>query len=390
LNVPAAPHHATLDGWTLPLPLADSKRVVVLGDTGCRIKVPANGAGDPIQNCADEAAWPWRRIATAAARLQPDLVIHLGDYHYREYCDHPALCAPLKEKNVRIGYGWDGWDADFFSPAEPLLAVAPWIVVRGNHENCDRGGEGWMRFLSPVPYRACDNQLIKTASRSVLTTNATNPTYRVNLAGLPTLLVADNAGHEDYRAVGGSLDEVLIFKRNLKALLDLPKTEHAWLLIHKPIWYDLLDAPSQPNALQMALDNALPTNVQFVFSGHEHAFQTLNFVSTADPSRYPAGRPAQVIVGASGTQLEAFDPQSPFYEGESGRHGKERARPDSQRLYEGAAADSGVLINRYSFLLLERTSDEWHGSLRDPDGKIIGNCQLNRSHKQIACDIPGR
>jgi hypothetical protein len=89
----------------------------VIGDTGCRIKVPASGAGDPIQDCASPTDWPWPRIASAAARTQPDLVIHLGDYHYREYCDNPVLCAPLRDKGVPIGYDWAGWNADFFVPA---------------------------------------------------------------------------------------------------------------------------------------------------------------------------------------------------------------------------------------------------------------------------------
>jgi len=43
------------------------------------------------------------------------------------------------------------WNADFFDPAAPLLAVAPWIMVRGNHEDCDRAGEGWIRFLERLP-----------------------------------------------------------------------------------------------------------------------------------------------------------------------------------------------------------------------------------------------
>jgi len=36
-------------------------------------------------------------------------------------------------------------------PAAPLLAAAPWLLVRGNHESCDRAGQGWWRFLDPRP-----------------------------------------------------------------------------------------------------------------------------------------------------------------------------------------------------------------------------------------------
>ncbi len=49
------------------------------------------------------------------------------------------------------GYGWAPWNADFFAPAAPLFAAAPWVMVRGNHEDCSRAGEGWFRFLDRLP-----------------------------------------------------------------------------------------------------------------------------------------------------------------------------------------------------------------------------------------------
>ena len=54
------------------------KRIVVIGDTGCRLK------GDNVQDCNDPAQWPFAAIARLAAARHPDLVIHVGDYHYRE------------------------------------------------------------------------------------------------------------------------------------------------------------------------------------------------------------------------------------------------------------------------------------------------------------------
>ena len=49
------------------------------------------------------------------------------------------------------GDNWAVWQKDFFNPAAPLLAAAPWVLVRGNHELCDRGGHGWFRLLDPHP-----------------------------------------------------------------------------------------------------------------------------------------------------------------------------------------------------------------------------------------------
>ena len=390
LDLPASARQASIDGQTMALPRSEIRRIVVIGDTGCRIKVPANSPGDPIQDCASRADWPWPRIALAAARTQPDLVIHLGDFHYREYCDNPALCASIRDKGVVIGYDWAGWNADFFTPAKPLLAAAPWVVVRGNHENCDRGGAGWMRFLSPLPYAACGDQRYKSDSRSLLANNRTADAYRIDLDRGPSLVVADNAAHEDYRPAAATPLDVEVFQRTLRMLTAPPARADAppvWLLMHRPIWYDLLDAAAPPNALQTVLAGKLPASVEFVFAGHQHAFQTINFSPTADLANYPSGRPAQVLVGTGGTQLEAFDPQSPLYEGKVGVGGMERAQPDG-RFYAGVAAASGVVINRYGFLLLERDDQGWAARLLDPDGKAISHCRLHGERKEIACRFP--
>jgi len=391
LTLPAGTASALIDGRSIPLPKTDTRRIVVLGDTGCRIKVPADGKADPIQDCANPDAWPWQKIAAAAARTQPDLVIHVGDYHYREYCDDPERCAPLVAKGLVVSYGWTGWDADFFSPARPLLAAAPWVFVRGNHENCDRSGEGWMRFLSPLPYLACGDQRYKSASRSVLANNDTADAYRIELDSELGLIVADNAGHEDYRKASETPQDVALFRRTLATLHDAPRAQQLWLFSHRPLWYDLLGAAVQPNALQAVLHNTLPANVQLAFAGHQHAFETLNFAPDADRDHHPAGRPAQVIVGGGGSQLEALDPQSPLYESEreqgSGPGSKERAQ-HGERLYEGVAASSGILLNRYSFLLLERDAEGWAGTVLDVDGRPLSHCRLSGGKKELACSFP--
>jgi hypothetical protein len=143
-TLPATATRASVDGQSLPLPKALPSRVVILGDTGCRI-VSNFGI---FQSCDDPIAWPFERVANAAAAMRPDLVIHVGDYHYREGpCDlaHPGCFGSP------WGYGYDAWRADFFQPARALLSVAPWIVIRGNHESCNRAGQGWWRFLDRVP-----------------------------------------------------------------------------------------------------------------------------------------------------------------------------------------------------------------------------------------------
>ena len=115
-------------------------RVVVIGDTGCRIKGPtAVGssvkAGDPLQDCSDDRAWPYKRIAAAAASFNPDLILHNGDLHYREGTPAGVETPPgvagtatnedfLQAKGLTgtVTYGWAAWEEDFFKPSGPLLA----------------------------------------------------------------------------------------------------------------------------------------------------------------------------------------------------------------------------------------------------------------------------
>ena len=145
--IPAGVARATVAGRVLPLPKANPQRIVVIGDSGCRIKV----SDHVFQDCNDVATWPFPRVADTAAASAPDLVIHVGDYNYRENACPAgnAGCA-----GSPWGYGWDTWEADLFAPAAKLMAAAPWIVVRGNHESCARAGQGWWRFLDPGPLAA--------------------------------------------------------------------------------------------------------------------------------------------------------------------------------------------------------------------------------------------
>ena len=89
--IPASVTQAVIDGRVLPLRKREVRRIVVIGDTGCRM----SSFGNVFQNCNDPVAWPFRAIADAAAAWQPDLVIHVGDYHYRE-----GVC-PIGNRGLR-------------------------------------------------------------------------------------------------------------------------------------------------------------------------------------------------------------------------------------------------------------------------------------------------
>jgi hypothetical protein len=132
---------------SLPLPRREIHRIVMFGDSGCRIKKTSTEFD--LQDCNNPDAWPYEKVVTQAAKAKPDLVIHVGDYHYRE-----SQCPNTRDCGTISGYGFAPWKADFLKPSQRLFETAPWIMVRGNHEDCARAGEGWFRFLDHAPCRA--------------------------------------------------------------------------------------------------------------------------------------------------------------------------------------------------------------------------------------------
>src|ERR1700681_998698 len=155
----------------LPAPARDPQTVVVLGDTGCRIGVVT------AQSCDDPAAWPFPHIARSIAAVRPDLVVHVGDYLYREKpCPLLAHCAGSPH-----GDDAAAWYADFLTPAAPLFAAAPLVLLRGNHEECARNGTGWFRYLDPAATSAC--------------ADATDP-YEVDLGGLRIVAFDSSTAHD--------------------------------------------------------------------------------------------------------------------------------------------------------------------------------------------------
>ncbi len=132
-RVPATAAKLSSGDLALPTLPATVRRIAVIGDSGCRID------RRNAQDCNDPAAWPFATIARAAAAHRPDLVIHVGDYHYRE---NPCPAGRSGCAGSPYGDNWPVWLADFLEPAAPLLGAAPWVMVRGNHELCRRGGHG--------------------------------------------------------------------------------------------------------------------------------------------------------------------------------------------------------------------------------------------------------
>jgi len=326
--LPAGLTMASIAGVALPLPKTRPERILVLGDTGCRI------TGDEFQDCNDPARWPFPSLAAAAAKLNPDLVIHVGDFLYRE-----SACPEGRAGCAGSPWGDNGptWAADFFTPAAPLLAAAPWVLVRGNHETCDRAGAGYVRLLGPDAATACTDHV---------------GVYHIDLGGL-TLAVMDDAAAPD-TAVNRAM--LPAFASELAGLAALPAP--VWLVHHRPIWSAIsgpLNIPVGGNRTLIAAagEAPVPANVQLMLSGHIHAFQALN---------YNGDVPPQIVAGHGGDTLHGTprNLKGAIFQGSS-----------------GVTVKDGLSGGGFGFLLFTRAGEDWTIGLYDPEGVLKGECRLS-------------
>jgi hypothetical protein len=355
-------------------------RVAVFGDSGCQPKYQ--------DGCTmEDPAWPFPRLAAAAAKNPPDLVIHVGDYNYRG--TPSGFTKTVDGKEVKLYYydagdgapvsencgldatyysqnsagnpdadNWNAWWLDFFQPAAPLLAAAPWVFARGNHELCSHGGPGFFYFLDassdllPGGQLSCPPQDGGGPVKSHLL--LTEPRV-VNLGGV-TLLVLDSANACDQ--LPGLYQD---YRRQLQIVGRKHQLKDAWLVTHRPVWgiedqaepvYGCDGQPSKAaplaygqlnQTLQCALagetgDHLLP-RLEWILAGHMHRFETVNFAA-------PSPRPPTLIVGNSGVGEDTGPPVGAF----------------AQAL-DGATA-TGFSLPQYGYLELAKSEGgSWRGQI---------------------------
>lgn len=311
--IPAGARSVVVGTRRLPVPARAPRRILVIGDTGCRLE------GLNAQSCDDPRAWPFPGIARAAAATRPDLIVDVGDYYYRQ-----SPCPPLVARCAGSPYGdvAAAWYADWLVPAAPLFAAAPLVVARGNHESCGRGGRGWFRYLDPHPYVAC--------------ARFTAP-YAVDVGGL-RIVVGDSALASDFGVVGVHQPR---YRDDFAAIRRLASgAREAWFLTHRP--------PYLNRDQRAALDGALAPYA-LVLAGHFHFFAAFNV----------RGEPPLVINGEGGDKL---DPDYvPFLGLATG----------------GLRVEGKVFgSDRFGFALYDRAGAGWTISLRDPDGAERARCEV--------------
>ena len=323
-------------GAELHAPKPIPERILVLGDTGCRIK------GKTVQACNDPAQWPFPQVSAQAAKLKPDLVIHVGDYLYRESAcpAGDAGCAGSPS-----GDNWTTWAADFFTPGKALLEAAPWVIVRGNHEECVRAGTGFLRLIGPLPVAEGAPCVEHVAP------------YAVQL-GKINLIVTDNASAADVMPASSLVDT---YKQDFAALPKLA-TGETWIAGHHPIWGVAglqLGMVVGGNATLMDAEEGagIPSNVDLMLAGHIHTFEAIN---------YDNGLPPQLVVGEGGDTLDSAPPDL------------------SGRSVGAVKITQGLSLPGWGFTLLTHNGgDRWTADVYDSSGAHERTCTIAARH--ISC-----
>ena len=365
---------ATIAGQTLPLPPDSIASIAVFGDTGCRVKGPKSAGATAEADEADEADeangkaasgkyqdcqtdWPFQTMSEtiAAIKPKPDLVIHVGDYLYRESAcdDHPGCEGPH-------GYNWPTWDADFFKPAAALLQAVPWIVARGNHEICTRAGFGYALMLDPTPFNPdkppkCDPH------------DPPLDQYTVSVGGR-SFIVLDSSAAPDNCPTGCDSGW---YEDQFAAMKPATGT---WLVTHRPIWgftysKDKKTGERELGIRNMTLQAALakkwknvpPAGIELVLSGHIHLWEALSFAD---------GRTPQFVLGAGGTELSHKLPKDKDLKGQE---------------IGGTTIAAIASDEAFGYTLFEpsRHGGRWGATFYDPAGKENIACKVETG--QVTC-----
>jgi predicted phosphodiesterase len=334
--IPAHARHVSAGGRDLPVPIARPRHIVLFGDTGCRLK------GAIVQDCNDENFWPFRKVAEHAAQEKPDLMIHVGDYLYRE---SPCQAGDNRCAGTPWGDNWATWNADFFVPATKLLSNTVWLVARGNHEDCARAGVGWTTLLGHDPM-----------------TPSCNPhesPQLVDLDGVKLALLDDNDAVE--KEVNPAAAAAL--KVDIAAAM---AANANWLVTHHPVrGISKPDKSGGDNmeganaTLLAALDGTDEAPLTLMLAGHIHNFQIENYGGSTAP---------QLVVGEGGDKLDTEVP--PLLNG---------------LVTGGKTVTEGLSLAGFGYVVIDRVrkTQDWHITVHAADGAVLRHCMLKA--RQLTC-----
>ncbi len=367
------------DHIDLPQPTTSPTSILVMGDTGC--KSAHDDDGGLCSASSGEQAEPFQSLVKSAG-TDFDLILHMGDYNYRgtpgsvpwkgsdgqttthyaydagdgaQTCEQSPSTPFLSQasSNSLLPDQWDIWRKDFFEPAKDLLAAAPWVFARGNHELCSRAGPGWFYFLD-AGFKPAGTQIDCPAlpdsdpPLNPFDYTRITPLYQVELDSLNIVVLhSANACDDDVPASGNS------FRAEYESQfenLSIPETGTTWIMSHRPFWAN--------RTLQVTSSNGSDTGsyldgIPLSLAGHQHLFAS--YTPTEESF------PGEVVSGNGGVSLEGdFNTLT-------------EQTVDGETIWVQGAKGHGFLHVHFD------GSGNWCGDLRDAAKTLTASCGSDKS-----------
>jgi hypothetical protein len=379
---------ARIGSFTLPARIDEPNNIVVIGDTGCRMVYWQ------IQPCRVDDGWPFAKVADSALKQVKanSFILHVGDFHYRE---DPCIDSSTDCGTSPFGDNWDTWKTEFFEPARKLLEAAPWVIMRGNHEDCARAGAGWI-FLFGLPgqydsRKACDDKA-QMYQINVGKTDETLPRPRL-------LVVMDTADEKNPYRMADNCKQYQDLLEQLK-----PETgREVWLAMHQPLWgrnmageQELTDQAEENmgpwnffRASGVAFDcreAASPLAVfrdklkrpkhdqlaRLVIAGDTHAFQ---FFWPRDGLT-----PIQIITGNGGTKLDGLKTSD-------GKRLPDKNPPKVTEVTSLGIDGMNLTLVQFGFTVMRRDGTIWSATQLDRNGNTMAVCQFSEAPPATSSDL---
>ncbi|MET1256435.1 metallophosphoesterase [Aliikangiella maris] len=405
----------------LPVAMSNPQNIFVYGDSGCKRAKPGKGGCLP-----GEAAEPFKTLADAGAKMKPDLILHMGDYNYRgtsgdvyfteknqqgqlqqvkhwtydagdgssqaEHCEQQPGTPFYSQSADNSNYPdiWQNWHDDVFKPAKKLLAAAPWVVARGNHELCSRAGAGYFYFLDPHSNLITGDQQLSCPkpqlNLSAIDNTIQIPSYKVGFNNLD-IIVVDSAN-----ACDSFTDSPFtsIYTKEFAAINQMTGDKPAWLMGHRPIWgiteYYATESTGCTSTNQFGCINQmmqqaiaqqpgkrLSSAIQLLLAGHMHRYQSVSFAQDRAP---------QLVIGTSGVALDSAAPD-----------GAVTASIDNQQVRvlttNNELRYNNKIVDAYGFLTMNvKANGQWQAKLVNPAKKLtLVNCSSEQNLAQGLCEF---
>jgi hypothetical protein len=250
-----------------------------------------------------------------------------------------------------------------------LLAAAPWLIVRGNHESCGRAGVGWQRYLAAGAFsagRSCQDPAQDAEADF-------SAPYAVAISADTQLIVFDSslAAGKAYRPEDPVFGRYAAQLQQVRQLV--AAKPHSLFLNHHPVLGFGPSDSGQPKPGTAGLLSVMAATepgrlyakgIELVLNGHVHLFEALGFAS---------GHPAALVLGNSGSAMEGF---------------VDEARALKAQPAPGAVLATFASHRAFGFATLDRIASGWQLTAWSVAGQALRRCSLQGT--ALACEPPQR